>query len=266
MADRYEERFRNEPYRDRERGREDRGFVERAGDEVRSWFGDDEAERRRRMDERERDRDRDRDRFYGRDWGRGSERGWNDRPSGESGWGGERWSTGYGRTEFDRPGGSYYGSRGSENEGSRGWSGGYGSGPGYGAGAYGSRSSGSSQGREYGYGGSERWRSGDFSGRGPKGYQRSDNRIIEDVCDRLTDAADVDASNIEVKVNGGEVTLAGTVNDRFDKRRAEELVENISGVREVHNNLRVNRGQENMPGGGSSPNLGGTSGNNPPRR
>ena len=31
---------------------EDRGFFERAGDEVRSWFGDDEAERRREMDSR----------------------------------------------------------------------------------------------------------------------------------------------------------------------------------------------------------------------
>jgi hypothetical protein len=30
----------------------DRGFVERAGDEVRSWFGDEEAERRRREDAR----------------------------------------------------------------------------------------------------------------------------------------------------------------------------------------------------------------------
>jgi hypothetical protein len=40
----------------RERGRgghpdDDRGFFERAGDELRSWFGDDEAERRRDMDE-----------------------------------------------------------------------------------------------------------------------------------------------------------------------------------------------------------------------
>ncbi|NIJ33305.1 DUF2171 domain-containing protein [Sphingomonas oligoaromativorans] len=30
---------------------EDRGFFDRAGDEVRSWFGDEEAERRRRLDE-----------------------------------------------------------------------------------------------------------------------------------------------------------------------------------------------------------------------
>lgn len=46
----------------------DRGFFERAGDEIRSWFGDEEAERRRRMDERYDDRY---DREYGsRDRGR----------------------------------------------------------------------------------------------------------------------------------------------------------------------------------------------------
>jgi hypothetical protein len=49
--------------------RNDRGFFERAGDEIASWFGDDEAERRRRRDtERFGDSDRygsDRDRFAG---------------------------------------------------------------------------------------------------------------------------------------------------------------------------------------------------------
>src|SRR5439155_6664031 len=32
-------------------GRDDRGFFERAGDEVASWFGDEDAERRRREDQ-----------------------------------------------------------------------------------------------------------------------------------------------------------------------------------------------------------------------
>lgn len=36
---------------------QDRGFFDRAGDEVRSWFGDEEAERRRRSDERYRERE-----------------------------------------------------------------------------------------------------------------------------------------------------------------------------------------------------------------
>jgi len=38
-------------------GDQDRGFFDRAGDEVRSWFGDDEAERRRRQDEMQAERE-----------------------------------------------------------------------------------------------------------------------------------------------------------------------------------------------------------------
>jgi osmotically-inducible protein OsmY len=81
---------------------------------------------------------------------------------------------------------------------------------------------------------------GEFTGRGPKGYQRSDARIHEDVCDRLADAPYLDASNIEVSVNNCEVTLSGYVFARADKREAEDVIENITGVREIHNNLRVN--------------------------
>jgi osmotically-inducible protein OsmY len=76
-------------------------------------------------------------------------------------------------------------------------------------------------------------------GRGPKGYTRSDNRIREDVCDHLTDDPHIDASEIDVRVAHGEVTLSGTVTDRPAKRHAEELAERIGGVRHVQNNLRV---------------------------
>ena len=51
-----------------------------------------------------------------------------------------------------------------------------------------------------------------------------------------------------MKVENGEVTLAGSVADRGEKRRAEDLIENISGVREVHNHLRVNRSQGGQNG------------------
>ena len=47
------ERWRSDDRFDRERAmrdREDRGFFERAGDEIASWFGDDDAENRRRQD------------------------------------------------------------------------------------------------------------------------------------------------------------------------------------------------------------------------
>ncbi|WP_262029422.1 BON domain-containing protein [Microvirga sp. Mcv34] len=113
---------------------EDRGFFERAGDEVRSWFGDEDAERRRERDMRE---------------------------------------------------------------------------------------------------------AGMHRGRGPKGYQRSDARIMEDVNDRLTEDPHIDASEIEVRVENREITLTGTVNSRFEKRHAEDLAESVSGVAHVQNNLRV---------------------------
>ncbi len=113
---------------------EDRGFIERAGDELRSWFGDEDAERRRDRDMRE---------------------------------------------------------------------------------------------------------AGQHRGRGPRGYQRSDARVLEDVNDRLTEDPHIDASEIEVTVVNREVTLTGTVNSRFEKRHAEDLAESVSGVTHVQNNLRI---------------------------
>lgn len=64
-ADRsYRERddYRERGYdrRPRDYDDDDRGFFDRAGDEVRSWFGDEEAERRRRWDERLQQRDYER--------------------------------------------------------------------------------------------------------------------------------------------------------------------------------------------------------------
>ena len=76
-------------------------------------------------------------------------------------------------------------------------------------------------------------------GRGPKNYVRSDERIREDVNDRLTDDWRLDASNIEVMVANGEVTLGGTVSSRDDKHHAEHLIEHLPGIRHVQNNLRV---------------------------
>jgi hypothetical protein len=91
-----------------------------------------------------------------------------------------------------------------------------------------------------------RWRGGaraqeDYRGRGPKDYRRSDERIREEVSDRLTDDSHVDASDITVQVTDGEVTLTGTVATREQKRRAEDLIERTSGVRDVTNRLRVHR-------------------------
>lgn len=87
---------------------------------------------------------------------------------------------------------------------------------------------------------------GRFSGKGPKGYQRSDDRIREDVCERLTRHPEIDASEIDVKVTNGEVTLTGTVDERLSKRMAEEVAENISGVKDVHNQMRVKNRETHM--------------------
>jgi hypothetical protein len=58
---------------------------------------------------------------------------------------------------------------------------------------------------------------GEYRGKGPKGYTRSDERIKEDVNDRLSDDPQVDASDISVTVSGCEVTLTGTVSERGRK-------------------------------------------------
>jgi osmotically-inducible protein OsmY len=80
-----------------------------------------------------------------------------------------------------------------------------------------------------------------YRGRGPKNYQRPDDRIREDVCERLAEDHDVDATDIEVVVNGGVVVLSGSVQERFAKRMAEDLAESVRGVRDVENNIRVTR-------------------------
>lgn len=176
-----------------------------------------------------------------------------------SGYRGESW----GRGLDDDYGRSYYGSRD----------------PGYGGGGYGSREYGqrsyeADRRSDYGRGGrgqeergwwdrasdevqswfgdddAERRRARDsredarHSGRGPKGYKRSDERIREDVSDRLTDDAFIDASEIDIEVSGSEVTLNGSVDSRMSRRRAEDIAERVSGVTHVQNNLRVSSGSE----------------------
>jgi hypothetical protein len=90
------------------------------------------------------------------------------------------------------------------------------------------------------------WMAGPHSGRGPQGYQRSDARIEEDVCEHLTHHGMLDATGIQVQVAGGEVTLTGTVESRQAKRMAEDILDRISGIRDIHNQLRVQQGQDHQ--------------------
>ena len=125
-----------------------------------------------------------------------------------------------------------------EGFGGSGYGGGGGSVPGYGGfGGYGATTGYSG----YGSGENRQQRRGPHAGRGPQGYQRSNERIMEEACERLTQHDEIDARGIKVEVDNGEVTLTGTVSSRYEKRLAEDILDSISGVKDVHNQLRIRR-------------------------
>jgi hypothetical protein len=90
--------------------------------------------------------------------------------------------------------------------------------------------------------------------RGPKGYKRADERIREEICDRLLGETGIDASEIDIQVKNGEVMLSGTVQHRDDKRRVEDLVDRVLGVKDVHNQLRKAATTAGATGGGAHSN------------
>jgi osmotically-inducible protein OsmY len=236
---RYEDERGSRGYRDPdyERQGRDRGMVERGADEVRSWFGDEEAEQRRRRETRE-------DREFRE--GRGYREGQSARSS--SAYGGSE-EYGYSGTRPPQLSGrspewSDIGSDERHEQSRRSPSSG--------------RSSGGARPTTWTY--TEMWLiPGPFVGQGPRGYQRSDERIKEDVCECLAQHGMIDARNIEVTVDHGEVTLRGSVDDRQMKRRAEDAVESVSGVRDVHNEIRVS--QDANPGNQSGQSRGAESKN-----
>jgi hypothetical protein len=69
----------------------------------------------------------------------------------------------------------------------------------------------------------------------------SDLRLERDVRAALVRERDLDASDIEVDVRRGEVTLRGTVIDRRSKTLAARTCEAVHGVRSVHNRLTIRR-------------------------
>lgn len=270
MADRYRDYDRDrddrpgEAWRERDErwraGEHDRPLTDRASDEVRSWFGDDEARRRREMDERRDESGRwrsDRGRYESsaRDYDR--ERSWTrpeygttydrDRtPNDER----ARWERGsasdlnrerdFGRSDryANADEGMRYGSRTSTENRGESYRGTSGYETGRGAGSFGSWDR-LGEGRSLSS--SREWETGPFFGRGPRGYQRSDERINEEICERLTRHGRIDASDIEVRVTNGEVTLAGSVDDRESKRLADDVAESVFGVRDVNNQIKVYR-------------------------
>jgi len=256
------DRFERDRDRDRQ-NRDDRGLMERAGEEVRSWFGGEESQRHRE-DRDDRWNREDRWRSGGQNWGNersySSDRPYGDRPyserSGQESFRGEsyrdygdRFGRSYSapmdRDRYSEPDRPFGGATSSRNFGGGSPSyqpyarGSQEFGPeGYGAPGIGSSTQTRISGREWQS--SERWRvPGPHSGRGPKGYQRSEERIREEINDRLTAHGLIDATDVEVQIRNGEVTLTGFVDSREAKRAAEDVAEDVSGVREVHNHLRI---------------------------
>jgi osmotically-inducible protein OsmY len=86
----------------------------------------------------------------------------------------------------------------------------------------------------------ERMRGPHF-GKGPKGFKRSDERIREDVSEAIARQGWIDASDVEVRVQSGEVTLSGTIVHRDHKRMIERMIEDLPGVVDVHNEIRIRR-------------------------
>lgn len=82
----------------------------------------------------------------------------------------------------------------------------------------------------------------DYRGVGPRNYTRSDERIREDLNERLTEAYDLDASGLTVEVENGVATLGGSVAQRWMKHRAEDIADACIGVRDVHNHILVGSG------------------------
>ena len=78
-----------------------------------------------------------------------------------------------------------------------------------------------------------------YRGKGPKSFTRSDDQLRNDICQRLSDHDDVDATDIDVHVESGEATLIGTVPERPMKRLAEDCADACIGISNVQNNLRV---------------------------
>jgi hypothetical protein len=176
--------------------------------------------------------------------------------------------SGYGRGgsgagEYGYAGGM---SRGPNTEWGGGYAGGYGRQGGYGTrggfapDAWGGEIQGGSYGRGWGAPGgrevdlgpnrsADEWGRVSFAGRGPRGYRRSDVWINEEINEALTRHPDIDATDIEVRVENGEVALTGNVDDKYAKRLAEDIAEACPGVTDVRNQLRVGRGRSGDSGG-----------------
>jgi len=204
--------------------------------DAQNWRASQDMERGQNREEMRRPWEQDRG--YERQEGRGQQRFGNERSFGDRNDFGYNNQESQGWNQFgQRSPGRYPGSEqfgfGSETE--------FGS-SGYGGNRWGQGTSGfegMSAGRNQNQGRQGQATQGQHSGRGPRNYKRSDQRIEEDINERLTEHGTLDATDIEVTVQGGEVTLKGNVENRQAKRLAEEVAEGVSGVKDVTNQIKV---------------------------
>jgi osmotically-inducible protein OsmY len=168
--------------------------------------------------------------------GRGSQGGWGSEGS-QGGFQGSGYH-GYGSQASD-----YYGSQGRSQQGgyergsSERWMGeGFGGPSGQTMDQWRERQSRERQSRKVG---SHRW---------PKSYQRSDERIREDIYERLLQDGYIDCSDVTVNVQQGNVTLEGTVPERHMKHQIENIADDCAGVKDIENRLRVSQGEASQVG------------------
>lgn len=78
-----------------------------------------------------------------------------------------------------------------------------------------------------------------YYGKGPKGWKLSDEKLREKVCEVLLHSHEVDASEMEVKVEEACVYLSGNISSKGMKNVAEDLVGSIPGVEDVFTRLKI---------------------------
>lgn len=79
----------------------------------------------------------------------------------------------------------------------------------------------------------------DHSGRGPKGWKLSDEKLKDKVSEVLFHSHDVDPSELEVTVEDNVVYLKGNIQSKGMRRVAEDLVGSIPGVIDVFTQLKI---------------------------
>jgi osmotically-inducible protein OsmY len=77
-------------------------------------------------------------------------------------------------------------------------------------------------------------------GRLPRSYQRPDERILDDLCERIARSG-ADAQEVEIEVSDAVVTLSGSVPSKLDRRIIQNIADDVLGVEEVHDHLRLAR-------------------------